>query len=449
MTAAIVNNRMWRSSLHLLFACLSGLAFGGTIAAPLMVGEAQAATARGSDWPEGTRTILVEDLDGLILLRATLHGDAGRDTSGDLVLDTGAPYLALDRHVAFALGIADSLSAAGAIELAPHRLGRLEIGAVQFDQVAPVLSVDAEVVRRVTDRDVLGLLGQRVLAPYILWIDFEGETIALVPAGGERANEPATVASRRRLPGLSPRARAVPFRLAGDGKLLVRARLTEANGRMTSGGMTLALDTGASKTVLFEPALARIAPRSASWPALRGLSAPTLFGDDEARIVRVPRIAVEGVTGGVEVRDMDAAVMRGELAEVLERAVGEPVHGLLGYSFLRRFRVAIDFRRLIVWLDPAEVGRDARPYEYSQIGLQVERTEGAIQIVAVAEATPAAEAGLARGDVIESLDGEDARAMDLLTLLRRLEGPPGSRVTLGVRHGGTRRTLTLSRRQLL
>ena len=42
---------------------------------------------------------------------------------------------------------------------------------------------------------------------------------------------------------------------------------------------------------------------------------------------------------------MDAAVIGGDLPGLLEAAVREPVDGLLGYSFLKHFRVAMDYPR--------------------------------------------------------------------------------------------------------
>ena len=59
-------------------------------------------------WPEGTQVLRFEDLEGAILLRATLVPKSGRDTSGVFVLDTGAGFLALDLELARLLGIADS-----------------------------------------------------------------------------------------------------------------------------------------------------------------------------------------------------------------------------------------------------------------------------------------------------------------------------------------------------
>lgn len=446
----------------LMFIAIRSLSVGRRLLVPIAVALASItavaaaapppapATEAVSSLPEGASPLAVEDLDGVLLVSVGLRGLDGRDTSGVMVLDTGAGFLALDRGLSVALGLADSLAAPGAIELTARALPRLTLAGLQMDQVSPVISVDGDVVRRVTDRDVLGLLGQQVLAPYIVWIDYPASALALLPDGDTRAGERPSAASRRAVPMLSAAAIAVPFRLAGDGKLLVGARTTRPDGSHPSRALTLALDTGASKTVLFEPALTREAPENARWRSLRGLAAPTLFGTDDARMVRVPRIALDGEQGEVAIRDMDAAVLGGELPALLERVLGEPAGGLLGYSFLRRFRVAIDFPRRLVWFDPADVTRDTRPDEYSHVGVQVERVDGELRVVAVATPSPAAEASLGRGDVIERIDGHAASGLDLMTAVRMLEGDPGSRIELELRCAdGTRRLVILTRRRLL
>jgi C-terminal processing protease CtpA/Prc len=53
------------------------------------------------------------------------------------------------------------------------------------------------------------------------------------------------------------------------------------------------------------------------------------------------------------------------------------------------------------------------------------------------------------GDVVTELDGRSVAGLDVLTLMRRLEGPPGSRVSLTLLRDAARRTVVLVRRRLL
>src|SRR5207253_2929024 len=108
------------------------------------------------------------------------------------------------------------------------------------------------------------------------------------------------------------------------------------------------VDTGATKSALFGRVL-RVASRShGRWPSLHGVTAPTLVGVSQAAIVRVPRVEIAATDGWLAVNDMDAAVLGGRLEPMLSQTMKAPVAGLLGYTFLRRYRVVIDFRQQIM-----------------------------------------------------------------------------------------------------
>ena len=111
--------------------------------------------------------------------------------------------------------------------------------------------------------------------------------------------------------------------------------------------------------------------------------------------------------------------------------------------------MGIDYPRRVLWLDPLPEPWDDRPYEYSQVGLQLERRGAAIQVVGVANGSPAALAEIMIGDTLVAIDGTSAKQADLAMLTRRLEGPPGTGVSLLMRHGGEVRSYSLVRRRLL
>ena len=94
---------------------------------------------------------------GIVLLKGALRGRFERDTIGPLALDTGAGFLALDLDLARTLGPTDTtMKTPEAVGLAQHPLPRLRLGGLTLDWVTPVLTVDGEVMRRVSDRLVLG-----------------------------------------------------------------------------------------------------------------------------------------------------------------------------------------------------------------------------------------------------------------------------------------------------
>ena len=427
-------------------------------------------------WPDGTEVVHFENVEGVLLIKVGLRGTNGVDTSGVLALDTGAGFLALDRELAQRLGLSDSIAPHSSIQLAERALPRFSIGRFEMNQVSPVLIVDGRVVRRVTDRPVLGLLGERPIGSRAIWIDFDTNTMALVPvrdrarsnhvsdtSAGDRSGVASeeiaqrVESSRHSLSGLlGARARAIPFELAGDGKIVVRAHLANPGLLKLSGPLNLIVDTGATKTVLFEDSLADLVPGSSEWPTLRGLTVPTLVGNSDAHVALVAALELEADSGSVRQLGVDAVVLRTELSQALSSVTGLPIHGLLGSGFLQRYRVVIDYPARVLWLTARSAEIAGRPYEYSHIGLQLERWDAALRVVAVAEDSPAARAGILVGDEVVSVNGltvrggPDARSTaDVGRVTRLLEGPPGTRVTLAVRHAGAVRTYRLIRRRLL
>jgi len=381
------------------------------------------------------------------------------------VLDTGAGYLALSPSVIRHLDLADRRIEP--MTFASKALGRLTIGDYSQDAVGPVLGVDTEVIEQATDRRVLGLLGYEPLASFALGLDYRVDTLALMPVRRDGvAATPATRttavdlaaanasfalarnASHEALAAaLGSHAIALPFEIQGDGKIVVNAIARSAHGEHPS-PLTFVLDTGATKTVFFRSAFER-ARADQAWPELHGLSAPTLYGSENAYIARVPQFAVVGAGYTASADDVDVAVMESDLEAALKQAVGRPIDGLLGTSFLRRFRTTIDYPHRILWLEPLPVARDQRRYEYSHVGIQIERRNGELRVVAVAERSPAADAGIAPGDVIAGIDAIGAGALDVVGASRRLEGAPGSHVDLRIRRGSEVKTYRLTRRALL
>lgn len=485
-------------------------------------------------WPEGTQVLRFEDLEGAILVRAKLVSASGRDTSGIFIFDTGAGFLALDLDLARLLGISDAGAGAAPVALADRPLARLELGGLQVDQVSPVLTVDAGVIRRVTGRPVLGLLGQSLFRDRAVVLDYLEGTIVILPPGlppvppstalalpapvfpglvppipalppqtpvlpgsvpqPPTSASPAQLSPARPIPALpsptppspspapvppapqsparqspaqpsllpvspappspapglalSATAVAVPFRLAGDGKVLVSAWITSQADR-PAGKLTLIVDTGATKSVFFRAALDRSLPGWTTWPALRGLGAPTLTGDASAELVRVPGIELRSPGGSVARSGMDAAVLKGDLGEVLADDVGEPVDGLLGYSFLKHYRIALDFPRGLLWLDASRGEVEDRLEEYSHPGLQLENVAGEVRVFAVAEGSPAALAGIRAGDELVELDGESVATLEVVTVARKLEGAPGTTLSLKLRRGQREWICRVVRKRLL
>lgn len=353
-----------------------------------------------------------------------------RDTSGAFLFDTGAGFLALDHRVAVELGVSSGPAPSG-VEFASRPVESLSIAGVRIATAAPALDIDAEVVRRATGRDVLGLIGQQPLDSSAVVIDYRRDSLTIVDSGEEVPLRPGEARE------------IVPFELAGDGKILVSARLG-AGARE----LTLIVDTGATKSALFVPALDREVEGWRRWQSMRGLSAPTLVGSPPAAIVRVPRARVRTTTGWLELANMDAAVITSELQGMLSRVSGRSIAGVLGYTFLRNYRVTLDYPRRRMLLD-RHAGIPGRPYEYSQVGLQLEREADSLTVSGVVPGSPAGAAGIRAGDVLLEVDGRAYPPDRLLEATRALEGPPGTTVRVRLARGPRQWSVRLVRRRLL
>jgi predicted aspartyl protease len=405
-------------------------------------------------WPPGTVQLAFEDLDGAVLLRGTVTGLDGRDTTGDFVLDTGAGFIGLDEPLAVTLGIAARHSN-GEIEFTPHPLPRFRLGDLDIQQ-AQALIFDAEVIRNVTDRPVLGLLGQQPMNDRALLVDYQAKRIVLVPAMSADPAAPPLDESRRIVSALvSSSAVALPFRVAAGGKVLVRVRVVPRQGT-PSAWRTFVFDTGATKCALFvngEDA----EKGAARWrPALHALETPTLLGRSSASLIRAARLEVRGVADGedrqerqVVAPNVDVLLVDSPLGPELSSAAGETVSGLLGYSFLRRFRVVCDYPHRVLWLDPVEGFRDDRPYEHSHAGIQLERQGGIVRVMSVARPSPAERAGIKPGDEVVAIGRTRAAQVTLTELGRLMEGEPGTALSLTIRRDRHEISYRLRRQRLL
>ena len=96
-------------------------------------------------------------------------------------------------------------------------------------------------------------------------------------------------------------------------------------------------------------------------------------------------------------------------------------------------------------LDPHSSFMDPRTYaqmrerqegRYYGLGLTIVAIDGDISVVRVFEGSPAYSKGIRRGDVIARIEGEDAKGWTSDQAVRRLKGPKGSFVSIGVRRKG-------------
>jgi hypothetical protein len=173
----------------------------------------------------------------------------------------------------------------------------------------------------------------------------------------------------------------------------------------------------------------------------QGVSAITgwgVGGPARSYVVRLPSLTLHGIEIGNVVAGLSES-QKGSFSDA-------NYSGNIGSGLLKRFAVTFDYPHQLLYLDrlqppPVDAGR------FDRSGMWINAATDAYEIKAVAADSPAAQAGLAEGDLITALNGEPAVAehlSDARTMLRAL--PPGSEVSVTFKHAGAEQHTTLKLR---
>jgi hypothetical protein len=171
---------------------------------------------------------------------------------------------------------------------------------------------------------------------------------------------------------------------------------------------------------------------------VKGVSAITgwgVGGPSRSYVVRLRSLTLHGIK-------VDNVVA--SLSESKRGSFSDPNYdGNIGSGVLKRFAVTFDYSHQTMYLDrlspqPVDVGR------FDRSGMWINAADGAYEIKSIAADSPAAQAGLAEGDLITSLNGEPAVAeklSDARSMLRTL--PAGAEVSVTFKRGGSEQRTTL------
>jgi len=246
----------------------------------------------------------------------------------EFILDTGAGMSLLAPRLAGELGIAaggsrEGRGAAGKVQVAMARIESLAIGEARGGPMPVGITPDVDRIGAAVGHRIDGDIGYDFLKSFRLTLDYRRRVVRLAQGGYELA-------------GASGAAHAeVPFRLAGPAKPLVLVPAF-VNGR---GPHTFVLDTGASATVLSPELAASLQIETVAAEPMTGAG-----GMLQATLGRAGSLTV----GGAALQDV--AVMVADFLVDLAGVAGTPLDGVLGYNFLRHFRVTLDYPGGTLWL---------------------------------------------------------------------------------------------------
>jgi predicted aspartyl protease len=251
----------------------------------------------------------------LILLPVQVNGSG----PFEFILDTGAGTSLLSSDLAKQLkvkivGSKEGQSAGGKVAVSLAKTESLAVGETELHDV-DVGIVDLSHIGKTIGANVDGDLGYNFLKHFRLTIDYCNCEVGL--------DDPKRVENF----GRSAKTE-VPMRLAGPAKPLILVDV-HANGR---GPFQFAIDTGTSTTAI-TPGLAK---------ELGIKSSPVGPATTGGAHVDVTAGTLQSFqVGGAKIDNM--AVVVADFFAMLSNAIGAKLDGIVGYNFLRNYKVVIDY----------------------------------------------------------------------------------------------------------
>jgi predicted aspartyl protease len=237
----------------------------------------------------------------------------------DFILDTGAGTSLLSSDLAKRLdiktiGSKEGQSAGGKVSVFLAKVHSLAVDETKVRDV-DVGVVDLSHIGKTIGAQIDGDLGYNFLKDFRVTINYRDCEILL--------DDPKRVETR------APGARTqVPIRLAGPAKPLILVD-AYANG---SGPFQFAIDTGTSTTAITPQLARKLGVESSPVGAGTTGGAPVDFFGGSLESFQVSGAKIDNM--GVIVADF---------FETLSAAVGRKLDGIVGYNFLRNYRVVIDY----------------------------------------------------------------------------------------------------------
>jgi predicted aspartyl protease len=246
----------------------------------------------------------------------------------EFILDTGAGTSLLSPRLAERLGIAASgsrqgIGAAGKVSVSLATADSLAMGGARRAPMPIAITAEVDRISAAVGQPIDGGLGYDFLKAFRVTIDYRKRLVRLVQGAYETAGSASLLRTE------------VAFKLAGPVKPLVLVPAF-VNGQ---GPHTFVVDTGASATV--------ISPRLADALRIASTVPETMTGAGGVMQATVGR-ATSHAGGGAGLEDLSVVIA--DFLDDLGRAVGTTLDGIVGYNFLRNFRVTLDYPNGVLWL---------------------------------------------------------------------------------------------------
>jgi len=261
-----------------------------------------------------------------LILVPTMVNDRG---PYPFILDTGAGTSLLSPRLADELGVAtggsrEGTGAGGKVTVSLGTVSSIAIGGARRAPMPVAITGEVDRIGAAVGARIDGDVGYDFLKDFRATIDYRKRTIRLAQGAYDVTGGPARS--------------EIPFRLANPNKPLVMVT-TFVNRR---GPYAFVVDTGASATVL--------SPELADALGIERTDRSPLTGAGGTLQTTTSRIG-SLVVGTAKLEDL--AVVVSDFLGTIGQALGAQVDGVVGYNFLRGFRVTIDYPNSRLWLERA------------------------------------------------------------------------------------------------
>ena len=361
--------------------------------------------------------------DDLILVRATVNDSAPLW----FIFDTGASATVVNAKLAGTLRLKSRgrvRGTGGAGTAVATRLERVRVG---FEGVGvsglTVYALDLDFLSAHFGRELGGVIGNDVIARFVVEIDYAGRALVFHPRGHVYRGTAAPL----------------PLTIEGEGLPYARA-LISLRGRPAVEGK-FEIDTGSTGSILFNTPFVKRHNLTRAVSRSRATRVGGVGGSADALLARV-----EGVTlGPFTLREPVARLSLGAKGSNASRSYD----GLLGGEIFRRFKMTVDLTRRRLYLEPnAELGA---PFEEDMSGIELlgDGPDFKTYLIDEVEAgSAAAAAGVEGGDVLAAIDGRPAAELSL-DEIRRMFRRDGVEYRLDLRRGERNLRVTLKLRRVV
>ncbi len=350
-------------------------------------------------------------LDDGVMIRVPVNV-SGRTL--DFLVDTGFSVSAIDTKYAATLGasigdcrIESPLGVKTSLPL--FRCPEMSLGGmpVRLDKIA---ALDLTMAQRVSGQPCDGILGMDFFTHCIVSLDFERKLVNLYDSTPEQLKQAAV---------------PVPLELA-DQRYSARVVVNRIH------PLDLLVDTGDNSSLSLN---------SESWQMVFSSNREDEITTTVAGVGNQVTQSKVAVVGRLSIQSLGYT----NLHATLIRNTTDPSH--LGLGFFRRHTVTFDFPHHRLYLQP---GREfSEPDRENMSGLHLLREDGEATVYSVDENSPAYDQGVRPGDIIASVNGQEATSLALSAIRRTFQSEDGAPVNLRIRRGSESLEISFKLRKTL